>query len=63
MAKATVGSLESSFSKGHHESYWYERKYNLAIYKLSILKRSVAFLQIASELKVRLNGIEPNVLK
>lgn len=60
IAVSAVESLELSFGKGNNHKNWYERKYDLAIYKLIILGRADAFSQLVSDLRKRLKGIKPH---
>jgi RNA-directed DNA polymerase len=60
IAVSAVESLEVSFIKGNNDKNWYERKYDLAIYKLIILGRSGAFKKLVADLRKRLQGIKPH---
>lgn len=60
IASAAIASLEISFNKGNHQKHWYERKYNLAFYKLIILARSKEFQSLVIDFRTRLNLVKPN---
>ncbi|PUW09493.1 RNA-directed DNA polymerase [Cronobacter sakazakii] len=58
--KKAIASLETSYVNGFSDKDWYSRKFNLASHKISIINRSLAFQQIAKQLRARLNKVKPD---
>ncbi|WP_282676626.1 reverse transcriptase family protein [Serratia marcescens] len=58
--KKDISSLETSFKNGFNKTEWYYRKYNLVSYKISIIKRSSTFINLADELRDRIKKVKPN---
>lgn len=59
VAEAAITSLEASYAKGNNDKYWYNRKYNLASYKLGLLNRSIAFRPLVKKFRARLRMVAP----
>lgn len=54
-----VRSLETSFNSGFSGKRTYERKYNITVFNLIILRRTEAYKLIAEQLNIRLARVKP----